>query len=84
MYIDDSGVCQICKTLFLPPHRVIANVSDKRRTKCRAQTLTGHCEPLSDDLFLSLQKSVAKLFKRNPENGFNAYYGSWLSIGASR
>ena len=37
--IDDSGVCQISKTMFVTRIRVIAYLSDVRRPKCRSHML---------------------------------------------
>jgi hypothetical protein len=41
LYVDEAGVCPICKTDFKTRLRCIAHLSDVRRPRCREQLLSG-------------------------------------------
>ena len=59
-YINDSGVCPVCSTVFGSRLRVISHLSDTRRPKCRERVLAGD--------FPVLPRSVlAKLSVRDRE-----------------
>ena len=59
-YINDSGVCPVCSTVFGSRLRVISHLSDTRRPKCRERVLAGD--------FPVLPKAVlAKLSVRDRE-----------------
>ena len=47
-FIDDSGVCPICRTNFRERYRVVRHVSDRRRPACRMQILAS-CPMLASE-----------------------------------
>ena len=53
-YIDDSGICPICRTKFGSRIRVVAHLSDSRRVKCSSRILAGECPPLSVEVVTAL------------------------------
>ena len=56
-YIDGSGLCPACKSVFCSRIRVIAHLSDTRRPRCRDRVLAGEFPAIADDVFVQLQSS---------------------------
>ena len=56
VYVDSSGVCPACKTIFHTRLRCLAHVCDTRRVKCRDRILSSGIPPIPPTLLKHLEE----------------------------
>ena len=86
LYINDTGLCPICKADFRSRIRVISHLSDVRRPKCRDRILAGEVPAIAELLFVQLQDRDKQLRKEALHQGHThpIATGPALSAGGLR
>ena len=62
-YVDDTGVCPICKSFYRTRIRVIAHLSDRRRPMCRDLVLAGEVPLLDPNIAAQLEDRDRQLLR---------------------
>ena len=86
LYINDTGLCPICKADSRSWVRVIPHLSDVRRPKCRGRILAGVVPAIAELLFVQLHDRDKQLRKEALHQGHThpITTGSALSAGGLR
>ena len=68
-FVDGSGICPVCETNFHTRLRVLAHLSDKRRTKCSSALQSGTFERLPSTEVTRLDQADAQARRAARKNG---------------
>ena len=68
-YVDGSGVCPACKTVFHTRIRCLAHLTDSRRPRCREVILSGSWPQLSQSMLEQLEEVDRNARREAQRNG---------------